>query len=249
MPERAETSGSFYVGYLKTPLRLIRFLAFVSILVVLLADGLALVLYRLQADRPSGRWGENGEIAISGTLVARPYPMVMVAASADRPARVALLVSVGKVGAPATARDLDGKAVTVYGYPLLRDDLTVLQLSRDLNDAAANEAPRAIPVVELGVRTLTGQIEDAKCFFGAMNPGEGKVHKACASLCLLGGIPPLFITRDAQGHITYRILADEDGGPISDLAADRASEVLTLTGKLSRLGAIEVFAVPQAALK
>ena len=48
-------------------------------------------------------------------------------------------------------------------------------------------------IKDLGVVTLTGEIVDSKCYLGVMNPGQGKVHRDCASRCLSGGIPPLFV--------------------------------------------------------
>ncbi|HUK07159.1 MAG TPA: hypothetical protein VLX09_04750 [Stellaceae bacterium] len=240
-------ADDFYVGYFRAPLRIVRFVTYVAIVLVLLTDGVALLLYRAQENRASGHWDESGEVAITGTMVARPYPVVQVAASAGRPAHAVLLVSEGKAGAPATAAALDGKQVTVRGYEILRDDLTVLQLDQD--PALETGAPGAVATEELGPRTFIGEIVDAKCFLGAMVPGEGKVHKDCASLCILGGIPPLFVTRDGAGKVTYRLLADQDGGPIAEAAASRAGEFITLTGDLRRVGAIEVFRVRTAALE
>ncbi len=242
-PPRAD----FFVGYLKTPLRLVRFLAVVVIVLLLLVDGVALVLYRLQEARASGDWGDAGEVAYDGVLRARPYPIVLVPATGHEAAHAVLLVSEGKAGAPPGLDALDGRRVTVAGYPLFRDGITVLQLDR---------APRALPgaappppiATELGRQTLTGEIADSKCFLGAMNPGAGKVHEACASLCLIGGIPALFVTQDAAGHLAYRLLADENGAAMTDAAAAHAGQYLTLTGTVTRLPGIDLFAVPRAAL-
>ena len=63
----------------------------------------------------------------------------------------------------------------------------------------------------LGGATLAGEIIDPKCYFGAMKPGEGKIHKACATLCLRGGIPPMFMTTDEQGRHVYYLLTKPDG--------------------------------------
>jgi hypothetical protein len=160
-----------------------------------------------------------------------------------------LLVSEGKHGAPDDLAPLDGAAVTVQGYPLLRDGLTVLQLSQHPRRSEAAGAAPTFAAAELGPRTLKGEIADSKCFLGAMNPGEGKVHAGCASLCLLGDIPPLFVTRDTAGRLTYRLLADEQGGPIAEGAANQAGADVTLTGELHRVGPLEIFAVPRASLE
>jgi hypothetical protein len=62
---------------------------------------------------------------------------------------------------------------------------------------------------------LTSEILDANCWFGAMRPGYGKPHKACAALCARGGLPlalcrigecgagteaPLFLDADGRLH-------------------------------------------------
>ena len=47
----------------------------------------------------------------------------------------------------------------------------------------------------LGVATLRGEIVDSKCYLGAMKPGDQKTHKACATLCIRGGIPPVLVER------------------------------------------------------
>jgi hypothetical protein len=237
----------FFVGYLKTPLRLVRFLAVTISLLLLLVDGVALIAYRLQEARPSGDWGDTGAAAYDGVLRVRPYPIVLVPAIGHAAAHVVLLVSDGKAGAPPGLAALDGKRVTVAGYPLFRDGITVLQLDRPPRALPGATPPPSV-ATELGPRTLTGEIVDSKCFLGAMNPGEGKVHEACASLCLIGGIPPLFVTADTAGHLTYRLLADDSGAAMPDAAAAHAGQSLTLTGKITRLEGIDLFAVPRAEL-
>ena len=240
-------ADDFFVGYLRTPLRLVRWLAVVLALLLLGIDAVSLLLYRIQEARASGDWGSEGEAAYDGVLLARPYPTVLVPASPGHPAHAVLLVAEGKHGAPDVAA-LDGRRVTVQGYPLFRDALTVLQLSQPPRLAENAGAAPAPAVTELGPRTLTGEIADSKCFLGAMVPGEGKVHAGCAGLCLLGDIPALFVTRDAAGRLTYRLLSDEAGGAMSEAAAAHAGEFLTLTGTVRRYDGIEVFAVPRREL-
>jgi hypothetical protein len=241
-------AGDFFVGYLRTPLRLVRFLAIAVSVILIAIDALALVLYRAQEARASGDWGSEGEVAYDGFLVVRPYPMVLVPGKDATLAQAVLLVSEGKEGAPAGVAAFDGKTVTVQGYPLRRDGLTVLQLSQYPRLAAAALTAAPAPAQPLGARTLTGEIVDSKCFLGAMVPGEGKVHASCAGLCMLGDIPALFVTRDAGGKLTYRLLGDETGAAMPDIASAHAGQFLTLTGTITRLDGIELFSVPRASL-
>ncbi|HUB96013.1 MAG TPA: hypothetical protein VL993_08855 [Stellaceae bacterium] len=239
-------ADDFFVGWARTPLRVVRFVAITTAALLVAVDAVALVLYRAQERRASGDWGV-GEAAYDGVLIARPYPMVLVPASPRVPAHAVLLVSEGKHGAPEGLERLDGKTVTAAGYPLLRDGLTVLQLEGVPHETAKALPPLA-PAIDMGRRTLTGEIVDSKCYLGAMIPGEGKVHQECAALCLLGDIPSLFITRDAAGHITYRLLADETGGPMPAEAADHAGQFITLTGTITHRDGIDIFSVPRTSL-
>ena len=89
-------------------------------------------------------------------------------------------------------------------------------MSKDITVVSHQKTPSSTPVLPptvpmIGVKErLRGEIIDPKCFAGAMKPGEGKPHKACAVLCLRGGIPPMFLT-DAG---TLHVLVDTNGGAL-----------------------------------
>jgi hypothetical protein len=75
----------------------------------------------------------------------------------------------------------------------------------------------------LGDVSLAGEILDSKCWFGAMRPSSGKVHKACASLCIRGGIPPAFFARGPanQGALMIMTTGGRAHGPaLLELVAD-----------------------------
>jgi hypothetical protein len=44
-----------------------------------------------------------------------------------------------------------------------------------------------------------------------MKPGDGKPHKACAVLCLRGGIPPVFLAADGTSYL----IVEESGNQLS----------------------------------
>jgi len=46
---------------------------------------------------------------------------------------------------------------------------------------------------------------------GVMNPGDGIVHRACANLCIRGGIPPIFVFQDSGGQVHYTLLHTSSG--------------------------------------
>jgi hypothetical protein len=82
--------------------------------------------------------------------------------------------------------------------------------------------------VDLGEVQLTGEIVDSKCYFGVMNPGNGKVHRDCAARCISGGIPPALLVRDAEGRSDTVLLAKWNRELLKHIA-----EPVTLRGRLS----------------
>src|SRR5207302_1569532 len=90
-------------------------------------------------------------------------------------------------------------------------------------------ASAEVESVDLGAVQFTGEIVDTKCYFGVMNPGNGKVHRDCAARCLSGGVPPGFLVRDTAGRVETLLL----GNWRRDLLA-HVAEPVTLGGRLVR---------------
>jgi len=105
----------------------------------------------------------------------------------------------------------------------------------------------AMPTRDLGSLTLTGEIVDSKCYLGVMNPGNGKVHRDCASRCLSGGIPPLFIE---QNNGKQFILLERGGKavPYESIKAFIA-EPLTITGELLQTGDVQLLEIDPRELR
>jgi hypothetical protein len=51
---------------------------------------------------------------------------------------------------------------------------------------------------DFGELRLKGEIVDAKCYMGVMNPGSGHVHRDCAVRCLSGGLPAMFVSGEKK---------------------------------------------------
>jgi hypothetical protein len=82
---------------------------------------------------------------------------------------------------------------------------------------------------------LRGEIVDSKCFLGVMVPGQGKTHRACASLCLRGGLPPALLVEADDGAARLVLLVTRSGDPIDPaVAADAAGEPIAVRGELAR---------------
>ncbi len=82
--------------------------------------------------------------------------------------------------------------------------------------------------------TLKGEIIDPKCYFGAMKPGSGKVHKSCAIRCISGGIPPV-LKVSSESTNQYYILFGEDKKSVSSDILDYIAEPVEITGRFEAL--------------
>lgn len=169
---------------------------------------------------------------IAGVIVEHPYPALR--ATDDT---WSLLVAPGKHGADALVRGLDGRRVTLTGTRIQRGDRTMFEIEPGsvtphaaLPIRPSASSPTSAPV------TLRGEIVDSKCFLGVMVPGDGTTHKACASLCLRGGIPPALLVRDRTGRSELLLLASPSDAPIGQAAVALAGEPVEMTGVTTRQG-------------
>jgi len=243
--DRKETP--FFVGYLSPPKALLPFLIAVAAFVTALFAGVSYLMAAGQWDPGDGafRW-DWAPSSATGVMTIHPYPMVHVIES-DRyePGTTLLLSGGGKIGVQSRAQDLDGRLVRVTGVPLNRGDVDMLQLrggTRGLEavdgavDGAVQGAVPAVPTTPLGRWRLTGEICDGKCYTGAMRPGTGLAHKACANLCLIGGVPAIFVsTAPVDGDI-FLVMASADGRDMTDALLDHVATLVTVEGTVERIG-------------
>jgi len=239
----------FYVGYLPLPAGFKRFL---MVLLPVLAVGalvLSVVMTSQQNDPGTGTWDLSETVTIEGTYQSSPYPMLLVADDTSQEPRQILLVTMGKIGGRGLDLPEDGGAFSVTGYPIERGDgavlLTIETPESDIKTLTASVTEPELQA--LGPKTLVGQIIDPKCYFGAMKPGEGKVHKACATLCIKGGIPPMLMTTDMEGERNYYLLLDEDGGGITGKRLDAllpyVADPVKIAGEVGQIGGMLVFQI------
>jgi hypothetical protein len=76
-----------------------------------------------------------------------------------------------------------------------------------------------------------------------MKPGGGKTHKACAMLCVSGGVPPMLVTRDAAGNETFYLLVTEAGGVANESVLDFVGDPVEVSGRLERHGDLLILRV------
>jgi len=166
---------------------------------------------------------EYGRIrSFTGIISARPYPtFTLQLPIKDLPARnYFLLVAEGKHGAGDQVALFDGKLVSLRGTLIDRDSQAMIEIVKDsiqlrssMPDVVRAEGGPAKPQ-DLGKFDLTGEIVDAKCYLGAMNPASGKVHRDCAARCLSGGIPPALVTQNFRNAPAFFLLLDEHRMPL-----------------------------------
>lgn len=225
----------FFVGYLnKVEPPLSRFLMVAAIAIVGGAALLGFVLGARNADGGSG--AISGEVRLAGLIETRPYPLLRVPPSPGQPeGRAIMLAGEDKTGLQAEAAARAGRPVELQGFVVKRGSLDMLLVGPAgiaSSPAAVTGRPAAQP---RGRWRLTGEICDGKCTAGAMRPGSGLAHKACANLCIAGGVPPVFVVERPVEGAGFLLLADRDGGPAPDRLFDLLGQPVALEGEVEKL--------------
>ncbi|MFT4977045.1 MAG: hypothetical protein ACI8S6_002950 [Myxococcota bacterium] len=228
-------SDEFYVGYLDTPPGIARLLRVVVAGLLLGGALVSLGAVTGQAPFPAARFDFGDVRTFEGTLVAGPHPVLMV----DRPGEAAgrspyLLVGPGKFGAGEHTAGLTGQQVSVQGTLIYRGDQTMLEILPDSLAAIGPGDDSGGDIVAYGEQTLLGEIVDSKCFLGVMNPGNLKPHRACATRCISGGIPPLLLVRLADGTSRQLLLVGPQGEAINGDVLEYVAEPVQVTGRVER---------------
>lgn len=154
--------------------------------------------------------------------------------------REALLLGFGKFGADPTMKALEekegrfeGKRIRLRGTLLKGDGKILIELSEGKASLLNVERSITYPMRQTTPKAvaLQGEIIDPKCWFGAMKPGEGKVHKSCAIRCISGGIPPVLRVKKNSGNIYY-LLEGEGNENIHETFLEFVAEPITLQGEV-----------------
>jgi hypothetical protein len=241
-PSFGSDSDEFFIGWLKMPVGYARRVRRATIALAVLAPLLAILASAAQRSPGAGQWENAREVTLEGVAYCRPYAMLRTADKQSNDAvRTFLLVESGKFGAVERMRPFDGQAVVVRGTILHRDGRWMLELVED--DSAVR--PLAAPTVGVSEklrwpqqsqsqrRAVKGEIIDPKCFLGGMKPGGGKSHKACATLCISGGIPPMVFARAANGEPVYYLLVAQDGTAINEAILPFVGDLVDLVGDVT----------------
>ena len=153
----------------------------------------------------------------------------------------AMLVGYGKSGAIGIIRSIEryqgalsGKKIKIHGTLIYGDGRILIELTKKENsllNILEHKQKHNRTSSQSKKAELQGEILDPKCWFGAMKPAEGKVHKSCAIRCISGGIPPVFRTNDG-GKNTYYVLKGENGEDINKEILQYIGESVLISGKI-----------------
>jgi len=107
----------------------------------------------------------------------------------------------------------------------------------------AEGAERPLIAGPLGRWKLAGELCDGKCLAGAMRPGRGLAHKACANLWLIGGIPPVFVSTQPVAGEEFWLVVGPDGTEMPQAAYDRVAQFVSVEADITRRGDLLVMAI------
>lgn len=221
--DEIQSTSDFYVGYLsQSPpgvRRRVRLFVFGSLVV---SASIALLFATVQEHFANSTF-EFGKVReFHGTLREDPHPILITTENAEGNSREKpnsyLLVAPGKHGAEHLIQSYKGQTVRFKGTLITRNEGKMIEVVQGTINPDRMANPVENGATALGDRDLAGEIVDTKCFLGVMNPGEGKVHRECAALCLAGGIPAALFTQDFEGVAKLLLLTDPSGAPLAQSA-------------------------------
>ncbi|MEM1337324.1 MAG: hypothetical protein AAF634_07415 [Bacteroidota bacterium] len=195
----------------------------------------------LQTPAVNSSFDFGNPTQITGVYHESPYPMLRVQLAANEFKEIVLL-GFGKSGpnpylkeAREKAGTLDGKRMTIAGQLIYYNGKTLLEID-DSQKVTVFEKGKSVQPTAIGMLTVEGEIIDPKCYFGVMKPGYGKIHRSCAALCILGGIPPVLVSKDANKVEDYFLLTDMKGNPLHKDILPYIGQPSRLIGQTEQLG-------------
>lgn len=246
----ARDQYDLYVGYLPVPRRYVKFVRVVVPLTLWVLAMMGAVWASRQPDPGAAVWEDEAPQVFAGTILAKPYPLLLAAGEPGVAPVTHALVEGGKHGG-ARAIPFDQQFVMVRGYRLSRDGREIIELAED-NDAIAPAQGASVSGIlprAIGPLTLRGEIVDSKCYLGSMKPGEGKTHKACATLCVRGGIPPMLVTLAPDGSLSYIIIARNETEPMGEEILEYVGDEVIVQGQGFEIGGIRFIGVANGSIR
>jgi len=230
------SSEDFYIGYMpETPPFLGAWLRPRVQLLIALSALVAMLLVWAQSPFSKAVFEYGEEHDFTGWIDLEPAPSLVVPHPTGAEHSRYLLTVFGKHGAAPAVSEFDGQQVTLRGTLIYRDDRTMIELVEGSLEPAPDPAkPPSFEPEDLGEGTYVGEIVDSKCFLGVMKPGNLKPHRACATRCISGGVPPVLLVRNGAGDATYLLLTGPQGEAIGHEILDRIAEPVKISGRTLR---------------
>jgi hypothetical protein len=253
MSSRPPDDERFFIGWADTPPADRRFFLRAGLGLTTAAAGLGFGLAAVQSAPGKGSWDPEAVREWRGIVSAEPYAMLRTHDLGGEP-RTALLSCLGKCGVAARIGALAGVPVVLTGSLIQRGPHAMIAVDEvgdwiRRDSAAQLDAALKFPAQQaLGDVNLAGEILDSKCWFGAMRPSSGKVHKACASLCIRGGIPPAFFARGPRQQEALMIMAS-GGRAYGPELLPLVGDAVRLRGRVFRQGDLLVLDTPLASIQ
>lgn len=237
---RDEDQGEYFVGYLDTPKLDRRYLLGLSVLGLGIAGGAGAFLAAKQGGAGQGSWDMGTQVSLTGYLSEEPYPLLRTT-SLDGTMQTVLLACDTKCGAQEKLAEasISRDRVTVRGSLIQRGRHVMMAVANEADWITADDTLPArltgFDEEDLGAVVLNGEILDSKCWFGAMRPNAGAGHKACAMLCIAGGLAPYFYARDALGRSRAMMITDPDGNALVQPILRYVADPVRVAGRVHRI--------------
>jgi len=230
---------NFYVGYGPLPDKDRRFLLKTVPAGLLGLAATGAILGGLAASAGGGRWETGTPVTLKGRMGFHPYPVLWVNGIGH------VIAGFGKQSADSYCRPFEGQAVEITGIKITRNQCFMLGVA-DGDIAPINTIMPPLPkaVFKKNI-SVAGEVLDAQCFMGIMNPGYGRSHRGCAAQCIRGGQPVFFMMgfrgKDKAG-IAHTcggngfLLANSDGGKINAEILGHIAVPVIIEARLKQIG-------------
>ncbi|MEM7619693.1 MAG: hypothetical protein AAF228_04405 [Pseudomonadota bacterium] len=253
MSKSTPHDDAFFIGWSSSiPRSLALFLFAISMMFLGLMAGLALST-RAGIDDPGPGgfiWGQP-KGAITGKLEMYSYPVLRIPPGEDgTPAQALFFSGQGKRGIANQADKHNGQMVDAKGVYIKRGTITMMQLGNMVQASQEISDYTPAPPKPLGRWKIAGEICDGKCYAGAMRPGRGLAHKACANLCIIGGVPAVFVSASPVDGETFFLLANQDGQAVSkDTLKSLMALYIEAEGEVERVDDLLIFKMDTSTVK
>ena len=246
MSHKTQTEDEFFIGWERqVPKIQRRFLYNRLIGIFAFSFSLALLIPALQNRYEPSFYRSMTVSNFEGVFYSQPVPHLMVTRPGSireslQPVSDYFLVKEHKFGfSPEKAEEIEGKTIRLKGSLIYNRKQTIIEVDEksisqiSFDDLQSQPDPQR---QHLGRYKLSGIIVDSKCYYGALNPGYGKPHRACSVRSIANGIPPLLIIHSETGDEMELLITGPEGEGIGPMILERVEVPVRVTGDVFRWG-------------